>query len=476
VPVVVTIDRMRAMGRGLLLAGATALVALAVGPLATAAAQPPATRPHVRITSPLSGSATNSQTPVFSGTTDNIFGEERFEEPSLPEEDVELAIYAGPAANGTPVQELKTPLFLHGTWSLQTKALAPGVYTAQAQQRDQAGLGPPSEAVTFTVDTTPPKVNLTFPADGSSTSSGSQQVAGFAGTEAGDLPSITVQLFAGATVGAQAPLETLIVQASNGNWSATFGGLSPGTYTAEAEQRDEAGNVGKSGPVSFTVNSPPLAGAPAPPVASFQWFPSTPHTGEPVSLVSTSTDAASPITAFAWSLSASGALSEGKPVLTTTFGTTGAHVVRLHVVAADGLSSVVAKTILVTSPTPTLMQPFPIVSIAGSESSSGATISLLAVEAAVGVKVTVTCHGHGCPKSEAVTTHVGKKTGKAGTVVTAFRRFERPLRAGVILEIRVYKNGLIGKYTRLVIRRGRPPKRNDTCLGPTGITPMTCPA
>ena len=443
--------------------------------MATAAATPPTTRPHVRIASPLIGSVTNNQTPVFIGTTDNIFvSEERLEELTLPEEDVELKLYAGPTVNGKPVQQLKTPFFLDGTWSLApTKALAPGVYTARAEQTDKAGPGE-SEAVTFTVDTTPPKVNMTFPANGSSTSSGSQQVAGFAGTETGDLPSITVQLFAGATVGAQA-LETVIVPASNGSWSATFGGLSPGIYTAEAEQRDEAGNIGRSGPVTFTVNSPPLASAPAPPVASFQWFPSTPHTGEPVSLVSTSTDATSPITGFAWSLAASGAFSEGKPLLTATFGTTGGHVVRLRVIAANGLSSVVAKTILVTSPSLTLMQPFPIVSIAGSESSSGATISLLSVEAAAGVNVTVTCHGRGCPKSEAVITHVGKKAGKAGTVVTAFRRFERPLRAGVVLEIRVYKSGLIGKYTRLVIRRGRPPKRNDTCLGPAGVAPMACP-
>ncbi|HEV2944794.1 MAG TPA: hypothetical protein VGX26_06765 [Solirubrobacteraceae bacterium] len=64
----------------------------------------------------------------------------------------------------------------------------------------------------------------------------------------------------------------------------------------------------------------------------------------------------------------------------------------------------------------------------------------------------------------------------AGTNLVEFRRFERSLRAGSVLEIRVSKSGEIGKYTRFTIRRGKPPARVDMCLSPAGIQPIVCPS
>jgi hypothetical protein len=46
----------------------------------------------------------------------------------------------------------------------------------------------------------------------------------------------------------------------------------------------------------------------------------------------------------------------------------------------------------------------------------------------------------------------------------------------MILEVRVYKPGQVGKYTRLSIRRGKGPKRDDKCLAPEGVRPITCPS
>jgi hypothetical protein len=328
--------------------------------------------------------------------------------------------------------------------------------------------------VTFTLDTALPHISLTYPASGSSTSGESQLVRGSADTT--DLPAITIKLFPGSTIGAQAPVEVLTVPAVNGSWSATVGGLSPGTYTVQAEQHDEAGNTGTSGPVTFTLTAP-VATMPAhrPPIASFRWYPIAPHTGEPVLLVSSSTDTASPITAFAWALTSNGAFGVGKPVLTTSFATPGPHVVRLRVTDADGLSSVDAETITVTRQPLVLMQPFPIVRIAGSETAAGARITLLTVQAPVGARVRVSCYGRSCPAhSESRVAFSTKRKGR-GTVQIAFRRFERSLRAGVLLEIRIYKDGQIGKYTRFVIRSRKLPERVDTCLGPTGTKPMVCP-
>src|SRR5208283_4721153 len=188
----------------------------------------------------------------------------------------------------------------------------------------------------------------------------SQLIQGTADTLEGDLPTITIGLYSGTTAEPRAHLETLAVEAVEGAWSATFGGLRPGTYTARAEQSDDAGNTGTSAPVIFTVTAPAATG-PLPPVASFRWFPSDPMTGERVSLVSDSTELASPITAFAWALAAGGAFRVGGPVLNTSFSTPGAHVVWLRVTAADGLASGASETIHVTSPPLNLMQPFPIV-------------------------------------------------------------------------------------------------------------------
>ena len=184
-----------------------------------------------------------------------------------------------------------------------------------------------------------------------------------------------------------------------------------------------------------------------------------------------------PITGFAWSLAGDGVFNAGSSTLTTSFATPGAHVVLLRVTDASGLSNVVAETIPVTSPAPILMQPFPVVRIAGSENASGVRVGLLTVQAPVGATVNVTCRGPGCPaRSQNVIATSGKSKGKAGMVTIVLRRFERSLRAGAVLEIRVSKPGQIGKYTRFTVRHGKLPVRVDTCLSPAGIKPIACPS
>jgi hypothetical protein len=125
-----------------------------------------------------------------------------------------------------------------------------------------------------------------------------------------------------------------------------------------------------------------------------------------------------------------------------------------------------------------LMQPFPIVRIVGSLTSNGARVSLLTVQAPVAARITITCRGRGCKtKSESrLATTSSKSKSKTGTVLLSFRRFERPLRAGVILRILVSKPGQIGKYTRFVIRSDKPPARSDGCVNPSGSTPIACPS
>jgi len=164
-------------------------------------------------------------------------------------------------------------------------------------------------------------------------------------------------------------------------------------------------------------------------------------------------------------------------VFTTSFATVGAHVVRLRVTDARGFSSTATQTIAVVSPPLTLMEPFPIVRITGTVTPAGVRLSLVAVQTPVGAQVTVSCRGRGCHERSAHRlATAGRRARGAASVLLAFRRFERSLRAGVILEIRVQRPGKIGKYTRFTIRRDGLPSRLDQCLAATNPRPIACPA
>ena len=89
----------------------------------------------------------------------------------------------------------------------------------------------------------------------------------------------------------------------------------------------------------------------------------------------------------------------------------------------------------------------------------------LSVKAPPGVSIVVSCHGTTCP------TH---KLARAAGI--RLRRFERELRAGTRLEITVTKSGYVGKWTTIVIRRGKAPRRRDRCVYPGPRDRVPCPA
>jgi hypothetical protein len=420
--------------------------------------------PSVTLNAPASQS--NDTTPSFTGSTS---------------EASEVIVHIYNEAN-TQVAEATAPAGTGDSWTSgpTSPALSEGRYRAVASQESLFGnhVGETTSA-SFTVDITPPHVTLTDPANGSSTSSASQLVSGAAGKAPGDLPAVTVQLFSGsAIVEGQAPLQSITVDAAGGAWSATFAGLGAGSYSVRALQSDEAGNLGVSAAAAFTVTDPaadPAPAAAAAPAASFSWSPAAPHTGESISLLSSSTDASSPITAFAWELAGSGPFAPGGPVISTSFSTAGRHLVQLRVTDANGLSSVAAEVVDVTAPPAPLMRPFPIVRITTTaRGSTGARLTQLSVLASAGARITVECKGRGCPVKSQTRRVVA--AGKVASASVGFRRFERFLPDGVTLEVRVSRPGEIGKYTRFAIRRGSLPLRIDTCLGPAGVKPMACPS
>jgi hypothetical protein len=214
---------------------------------------------------------------------------------------------------------------------------------------------------------------------------------------------------------------------------------------------------------TFTIDT-------TPPAASFIWLPTAPYAGEAVSFASTATDPLSPITALAWDLG-TGAFAPGGPVASTTFAAPGSHLVRLSATDAIGLSSVSSRTISVRPRPLPVMVPFPIVRLVGSERRAGTLIRLLAVEAPSGTSVSVTCRGRGCPRR--AQRRIAPAT-RAGTAWLTFARFERLLRPGIFLAVRVFHPNEIGAYTSIAIRRGKLPHRVDECLDPVRNAPVRC--
>jgi hypothetical protein len=474
------IPRLRSAA-GRRVSGGAARLVLALGALAVAltlvcTGSALAAKPTLSITSPADGTVTNEQTPTFGGVTD-----EPSSELAETSNEITLSIYAGTSPTGSPVQPRITVAAGSGSaWGVGlTAPLQPGTYTARAEQTNgfpmEAGISAP---VTFTVDTTPPAVTMTTPADGSATTGSSQSVGGAAGTASGDSPTVTADLYAGSQIGQQAPLESVSVQRAGEAWSAVLGGLAAGaSYVVRAEQRDDAGNVGISAPVRFTVAASPPGPPSSPPKASFKWFPTAPRTGEQVALISSSTDLSSALTGFSWSLAPTAAFVPGPPVLRVTFRSPGLHTVRLRVAAADGLSGTASETVRVLRAHVALMQPFPVVRIAGLLNAKGVSVALLTAQVPVGARVTLSCRGGGCPRhSETHVAASGSKRNRETVVLVRFRDFQRSLRAGTVLEIRIYERDRIGKYTRFAIRRRGLPERVDKCLPPTGSKPIACPA
>jgi Concanavalin A-like lectin/glucanases superfamily/Bacterial Ig-like domain/Calcineurin-like phosphoesterase len=217
------------------------------------------TAPTITLTSPGNGGSVSDTTPSFAGTAGTAPGDSTT---------VTVRVYDGTAATGTPLQTLTATRGGGGAYMVDaTSALALGTYTAQAEQSDGVGNVGTSSANTFTVvapppDTTPPAVTLTTPGHGSSGSDTTPTFAGAAGTAAGDSTTVTVKVYAG-TGTSGTLLQTRTANASAGTYSVDASPeLALGTYTARAEQSDDAGNTGLSSANTFTVTSPPPPGDP----------------------------------------------------------------------------------------------------------------------------------------------------------------------------------------------------------------------
>jgi hypothetical protein len=116
------------------------------------------------------------------------------------------------------------------------------------------------------------------------------------------------------------------------------------------------------------------------------------------------------------------------------------------------------------SAAPLMLDPFPVVRIRGQLTPTGARVTLFTVRATRGTLIVVRCRGESCP--------IRRFSRRAAR--TRVRPLERHLLAGTRLLVRVTKPGYIGKWTRIVIRRGAVPRRSDRCLYPGAGEPVRC--
>jgi PKD repeat protein len=211
------------------------------------------------------------------------------------------------------------------------------------------------------------------------------------------------------------------------------------------------------------------------PSASFSVSPENPRSGDDMFFASSSCDPDGRLVSEAWDLDGDGAYDDAAGhAASTTFTAAGSHFVGLQVTSADGATAVQRRTVMVDTvyalPRPDsarALAPFPVVTLAGRLTPTGARIKLLRVTAPVCSRIRVTCRGRGCPR-RGVSMHAGRKASR-------IRPFERSLRAGSVVTVRVSKGDRIGKLTTFRIRLHNEPARRDMCLKPGDSKGSRCP-
>jgi PKD repeat protein len=237
---------------------------------------------------------------------------------------------------------------------------------------------------------------------------------------------------------------------------------------------------------TVTVQAAGGGGGPVlkPPVASFAISPDAPVVNQPVLFTSTSTDPDGTIKEQVWDLNGDGTYDNGGGTTALrAFSAPGDYVIGLRVTDDDGLVSFDSRTLTVLSAAgipvttqksaPRLLNPFPVVRVAGRITRRGTRVRVLRVDTPVGTKISVRCTGRGCPFRKQVRA-VPANAKSRGAIHVHIRRLERLLLPGVRVRVYVTKAGAVGKYTRLRFRAGKPPSRTDRCLMPGSWAPAEC--
>lgn len=202
-----------------------------------------------------------------------------------------------------------------------------------------------------------------------------------------------------------------------------------------------------------------------PPVADIL-APATAVVGVPVTFVSLARDPDDSIVAEAWDLDGDGMFDDANgSVVSRTFTTPGRKRIALGVLDAHGRVDQKQATVLVKAAPVTSLNPFPVVRVRGQVLRNGIRIQLLSVVAPRSATIGARCRP-ACGGSLRVT-----GTGR----LVRLRRFERQLKPGALLELRVTAPGRIGKFVSFrVVKGSRGYIRKDACLKAGTTRPVAC--
>jgi len=166
---------------------------------------------------------------------------------------VTVLISPGPSTSGEALRTLRTTAGDDGKFAVKVDPpLGEGVYTAQARQQDATGGEHASEPRTFEVDLTPPRIEISAPANDALLPTLQPTITGRAGTATRDGDTVAVTLSGPVTVTAVGS------RGDDGAFQINLGpGLVDGQYTIIARQSDQAGNVGASTPITITLDATP---------------------------------------------------------------------------------------------------------------------------------------------------------------------------------------------------------------------------
>jgi hypothetical protein len=100
--------------------------------------------------------------------------------------------------------------------------------------------------------------------------------------------------------------------------------------------------------------------------------------------------------------------------------------------------------------------------------SPAGKVTTLTVKARRGARVSMRCHGSGCPG--------GMSARSRGKVLNLSGRFHRLLGSGATIELRATLPHFIGRLARITFRRNHAPRNQQLCLRPGRKRPISCPA
>ena len=249
-----------------------------------------------------------------------------------------------------------------------------------------------------------------------------------------------------------------------------------------------------------------------PPVASFTVSPDSIFEGDAVTLTSTATDRDGTVGQQAWDLNNDGAYDDATGASASlTASPPGTYTVGLRAVDDRGAVHTVSQTYMVAerpaalpeeradpgpgtfdlsapiapAPSPAeppapeslaplhYLDPFPVIRLRGRTTGRGAKLTVFTVHAPHGSLAELRCSGRGCTVKK--TRKRIRSRRERGSATVHFPQVERFLPAGTEVQVRVTRKGMIGKYTRIKIRRLALPLRSDRCLLPDSTKPAACP-